>query len=137
MNEKSICNCCYNTDNLIKKCKFEHHQICNNCSNKYILRFGRKNCMFCDPYEEKHISYNNTRSIRRLSDNEIYFILFCNLFLTIALFAFIFLMLTFIIKIVGIFNDILSNGDFFKIYYIGYCINIESDHLYELLYCNF
>lgn len=50
----------------------------------------------CDPHKKKHTLNNSVRS--RLSDNDLYFILFCNVFLTIALFTFIFLMLTFIIK---------------------------------------
>lgn len=136
MNEHSICNCCYNTAKLIKKCDFEHHQICNNCNKEYSLRFRRRNCMFCDPHEKKHTSYSNTRSSRRLSDNDLCFILFCNVFLTIAVIIFIFLILTLIIKMGDSLKDIIKSDDFLNIYFINYCNSIESNDFDELLYCN-
>ena len=136
MNENSICNCCYNIGTLVKKCEFEHHQICNNCNKEYTLRFRRRNCMFCDPHEEKHTSYNSIRSSRTLSDSDLYFILLCNIFLTIAMFAFLFLILTIIIKMGVTFKDIILDDDFLEIYYINYCNNIENNDLEELLYCN-
>jgi hypothetical protein len=136
MNENLVCNCCYNTGNLVKKCEFEHHQICNNCNKEYTLRFRRRNCMFCNPHEEKYTSYNSVRSSRRLSDNDLYFILFCNIFLTIAMFAFIFLIFTIIIKITVTLKDLILSEDFLNIYYINYCSNIDNNNFDELLYCN-
>lgn len=143
MNNNSICNCCYNTANLVKKCDFDHHQICNDCSKEYSLRFRRRNCMFCDPHGINHTSFNSSR----LSNNELYCILLCNVFLTFALFAFIFLILILMAKMGESLKDIVINDDFLNIYFKNYCnsiqsndfesIDFESNNFEELIYCNF
>ena len=134
----SICNCCYNTAKLVKKCNFEHHQICNNCSKEYSLRFRRNNCMFCDPHGRDNTSFNSSR----LYNNNLYFILLCNVFLAIAMLAFIFLILTLIAKMGENLKDIIINDDYLNIYFINYCNSIksndfESNNLDEIVYCNF
>jgi len=127
MNENSICNCCYNKNDLIKKCNFEHHQICTDCNKEYTLRFRRRNCMFCDPHEEKYKINMGGIYNTRLSDNELYFILFCNIFLTIVIITLLFFLTIFIVNILTSLKDVIL---------LNIYNNLNNIKLNELFECN-
>jgi hypothetical protein len=99
--------------------------------------------MFCDPHGRDHISFNSSG----LSNNDLYCILLCNVFLAIAMLAFIFLILMLITKMGESLKDIIINDDYLNTYFINYCNSIKSndfesddfksDILEEQFYCNF
>jgi len=142
MSENSICNCCYNKCNLIKKCDYEHHQVCTCCIKEYSLRFGRKNCMYCDPQEErKDLQCSPVRPVyydRRMSNNNLYFILFCNIFLSITMIGILFLILTLIVNISLTLKDVITSHNFLDIYYTNHCNIMEMQNMNfdQSIYCN-
>lgn len=142
MNENSNCNCCYDKGNLIKKCDYEHHQICYNCNKEYSLRFGRRNCMFCDPHEErKNLRHSIIRPVyhnRRMSNNELYFILFGNIFFTILIMGILILIINFVVNISLTMIHIISTHDLLDIYYMNHCnfMEMRNMNIDETIYCN-
>ncbi len=127
MSNTSFCNCCYSNNlNIIKKCNFEHHIICNDSDKQYYNKFKKINCMFCNPFEDK------VKVRSRLSDREIKIILLVNIILCIVMMGIMFCLIYSFVYLIGKFDS------FFKLYYHSECniLKMQNMNDKELLYCN-
>jgi hypothetical protein len=84
--------------------------------------------MFCDPHEEKYKINMGGIYNTRLSDNELYFILFCNIFLTIVMITLLFFLTTFIVNILSSLKDVIL---------LNIYNNLNNIKLNELFECNY
>jgi len=110
MSSSSCCGCCYNdTTNLIKKCNFIDHNICNFCNEAYESKLYKSDCMFCNPFELviKQDGSNIVRPVywNRPLGNTYTIIILCGNLIIILLIMLIFYI---IINIVSSILDLLS-----------------------------